>query len=147
MEDDKASPISSLSNTLSPSFLSQTRLIFPPYNFSLEKNFRLNKNTLSGLKSLEFGRPVNNRNRRLTRGDLWIVFLTSYFPFNDACVVCPNSVGNQQYNHPITIAAMKVQYINFLLKIKYNLRSEKKIMRLLITQSVLMYWYSAGSRI
>jgi hypothetical protein len=70
MEDDKASPSSSLPISLSSSILSKTRLIFPPYNSSLEQNFRLNKNALSGLKSLEFGRPVNNRNRRLTQGDL-----------------------------------------------------------------------------
>ena len=146
MEDDKASPSSSLPTLLSPSILSKTRF-FPPYISSLEQNFGLNKNTLSDLKSLEFGRPVNNRNRRLTQGDLWIVFLTSYFSFNDTWVVCPNSAGNQQYNHNITIAAIKVQYIHFLLTINYNIRSEEKIMRHLITTSVLVCWYSGGGQI
>ena len=147
MEDDKTSPSSSLPTPLSLPILSKTLLLFPPYNSSLEQNFRLNKNTLSGLKSLEFGRPVNNRNRRLTQGDLWIVFLTSYFSSNDTWAVYPNSAGNQQYNHPITIAAMKVQYIRFLLTVKYNLRSEEKIRRLLITLSVLVCWYSGDTQI
>ena len=121
---------------------------FPPHNSSLEQNFRLNKNTPRGLKSLEFGRRVNNRNRRLTQGDLWIVFLTSHFSFNDMWVVCPNSAGNQQYHHPITIAAMKVQYIQFLLKIKYKFRSEEKIIRRhLITYSFLVCWYSGGAHV